>query len=578
MNTKKRRSSIKFFIMMPVLILGIVSILSNIMAVVNIQNVNGSAASIADHGMDSVKVLGTMQQEAQSIHNAALSHIIATDYNVKLSMVDELKVLEKNMDKSMSQYQKYVSDSDESTYEELKTTYDKFKSSLANLLAYSANNKSADAYALANGDVASYGEKMQSAMTTLMRNTEKKVASERNGLKQVYRSAVILNGIAILVGIFAMLGALYSVLKRILKPITRAEKDMAQMVTDLEQRKGDLTKRITVVSDDEIASLCEGINVFLSKLQDIFKLLTENTLKMDEVVGNVMGSIRTSNDSVTGLSALTEELTATMQQVADNAAAINQNAESVRGEVSQIADRSNDINTYSLEMEEHASAMEAKARQNMISTEEKMEIILAKLNQAIEESKSVDQVNSLTDDILSISAQTNLLALNASIEAARAGEAGKGFAVVADEISKLAADSREAANNIQQINGIVTEAVHNLSENANGLVEYIQESILPDFADFVSTGEVYRDNAGYIENVMKDFAQKTDHLKSVVDEIANSIQVITTAIDEGVQGVSGVADSTQNLVLDMENISGKMDINYQISGELKSETEIFSRL
>lgn len=578
MNTKKRRSSIKFFIMMPVLILGIVSILSSIMAVVNIQNVNGSAASIADHGMDSVKVLGTMQQEAQSIHNAALSHIIATDYNVKLSMVDELKVLEKNMDKSMSQYQKYVSDSDESTYEELKTTYDKFKSSLANLLAYSANNKSADAYALANGDVASYGEKMQSAMTTLMRNTEKKVASERNGLKQVYRSAVILNGIAILVGIFAMLGALYSVLKRILKPITRAEKDMAQMVTDLEQRKGDLTKRITVVSDDEIASLCEGINVFLSKLQDIFKLLTENTLKMDEVVGNVMGSIRTSNDSVTGLSALTEELTATMQQVADNAAAINQNAESVRGEVSQIADRSNDINTYSLEMEEHASAMEAKARQNMISTEEKMEIILAKLNQAIEESKSVDQVNSLTDDILSISAQTNLLALNASIEAARAGEAGKGFAVVADEISKLAADSREAANNIQQINGIVTEAVHNLSENANGLVEYIQESILPDFADFVSTGEVYRDNAGYIENVMKDFAQKTDHLKSVVDEIANSIQVITTAIDEGVQGVSGVADSTQNLVLDMENISGKMDINCQISGELKSETEIFSRL
>ena len=107
---------------MPVLILGIVSILSNIMAVVNIQNVNGSAASIADHGMDSVKVLGTMQQEAQSIHNAALSHIIATDYNVKLSMVDELKALEKNMDKSMSQYQKYVSDSDESTYEEMKTT------------------------------------------------------------------------------------------------------------------------------------------------------------------------------------------------------------------------------------------------------------------------------------------------------------------------------------------------------------------------------------------------------------------------------------------------------------------------
>ena len=575
---KKSYISTKFIILIPVFILGFVSVVSNILAVTNIKRVNANATQIANGYMSCISELGDIQKETLLIHRLGLSHIVATDLNTMISLVETIRSEQETLETYLDDFQEYVTDDNKAEYDALVSNYEGMKYELANLMAYSANNKSADAYALANGDVASYGEKMQNAMTTLMGNTEKKVAAERTGLKRVYRSAVILNGIAILVGILAMLGALYSVLKRILKPITRAEKDMAQMVTDLEQRKGDLTKRITVVSDDEIASLCEGINVFLSKLQDIFKLLTENTLKMDEVVGNVMGSIRTSNDSVTGLSALTEELTATMQQVADNAAAINQNAESVRGEVSQIADRSKDINTYSLEMEEHASAMEAKARQNMISTKEKMEIILAKLNQAIEESKSVDQVNSLTDDILSISAQTNLLALNASIEAARAGEAGKGFAVVADEISKLAADSREAANNIQQINGIVTEAVHNLSESANGLVEYIQESILPDFADFVSTGEVYRDKAGYIENIMKDFAQKTDHLKNVVDEIANSIQVITTAIDEGVQGVSGVADSTQNLVLDMENISGKMDINYQISGELKSETEIFSRI
>ncbi len=147
------------------------------------------------------------------------------------------------MDKSMSQYQKYVSDSDESTYEELKTTYDKFKSSLANLMAYSANNKSADAYALANGDVASYGEKMQNAMTTLMGNTEKKVAAERTGLKRVYRSAVILNGIAILVGILAMLGALYSVLKRILKTDYPRREGYGADGDGSGTEEGDLTKK-----------------------------------------------------------------------------------------------------------------------------------------------------------------------------------------------------------------------------------------------------------------------------------------------------------------------------------------------
>ncbi len=563
---------------MPVLILGVVSILSNIMAVVNIQNVNRSAERIADQGMDSVKALGSMQQQAQSIHKVALSHIIATDYNVKLNAVDELKDLEQQMDQSMASYKSSVASEDMATYQSLNKTYEEFKHALANLLAYSANNKSADAYALANGDVASYGEQMQSVLATLIKHTEENVATEKEHLKALHKSAVVINGIAVFIGIAAMLGALYSVMKRILKPITAAEKDMSGMIEDLEQRKGDLTRRIAVVSNDEIASLCEGINIFLSKLQDIFKLLSDNTIKMDGVVGDVMDSIRTSNDSVSGLSALTEELSATMQEVAENASVINRNADSVRQEVDQIAARSNEINTYSLEMEEHASTMEEKARSNMESTQEKMDLILAQLSQAIEESQSVDQVNSLTDDILSIASQTNLLALNASIEAARAGEAGKGFAVVADEISKLAADSREAAGNIQQINGIVTEAVHNLSDSANGLVQYIQESILPDFADFVSTGETYKEKAGYIEEVMADFAGKTEQLKSVVDEIANSIQVITTAIDEGVQGVTGVADSTQNLVLDMEKISDKMNVNHQISGELKSETEIFTRL
>ena len=110
--------------------------------------------------------------------------------------------------------------------------------------------------------------------------------------------------------------------------------------------------------------------------------------------------------------------------------------------------------------------------------------------------------------------------MNASIEAARAGDAGKGFAVVAEEIRQLADSSRQTANRIQEINGIVTNAVHNLSGNANNLVDYLNESILPEFKNFVDSGVQYRENATYIESVMNEFTEKTDALKNAMDELS----------------------------------------------------------
>ena len=299
---------------------------------------------------------------------------------------------------------------------------------------------------------------------------------------------------------------------------------------------------------------------------------------MDSVVNEVMESVQTSNDSASDLSALTEELSATMQEVSSNASLINNNASDVRNEVSIIAEKSAELSQFSQEMMEHAENMQSSAKENMQTTSAKINEILDILNQAIEESKSVNQVNSLTNDILSISSQTNLLSLNASIEAARAGEAGKGFAVVAGEISDLAESSRQTANRIQEINTVVTNAVHNLAEHAQGLVTYMNESILPEFENFVDSGNQYKENATYIESTMKEFEQKTEDLKRGAVEIADSINSITNAIDEGVKGVNGVAESTQLLVTDMEKITKRMEENKQISSELQNETAIFTKI
>jgi len=454
--------------------------------------------------------------------------------------------------------------------------YEGMKYEIANMMAYSAAGNKESAHDLANGLIMQYNDAIQESINTLIDDANIAAAMAREQLADVYRVALITSGVTITVSILAMAISLFVAMGLLIRPISKVNKDIRKIITDIERGEGDLTKRVRTVPIKEIAELSNGFNTFMDKLQNILKSIIENTNMMRGVVDEVQESVRTSNDSASDLSAVTEELSATMQEVGNAAGMINKNADLVRTEVDSIAETSGNINEYSKEMKKNADEMENNARTKMEETDIKVNEILSILNQAIEDSKSVDQVNNLTNEILSISSQTNLLALNASIEAARAGEAGKGFAVVADEIRQLADSSKDTANRIQEVNGIVTNAVHNLAGHANSLVEYLNESILPEFNNFVESGVQYKENATFIESAMNDFTVKTDSLKREMEDIADEINTITSAIEEGARGVNGAAESTQGLVEDMTKISNRMEENESIADTLQQETNIFT--
>ena len=574
----KKKSSIRVMIMVPVLLLGLVSILSNVMAVVNLRKVNQTASIIADDYLTAITELDTIGQTSKDVHTLALSHIVATDFETMTSIITEIENEEAVLDEYIADYQKYVTSDSTSSYEKLVSDYQSFKDSVKILLAQSANQKTKDAYETANGLVADNSKQLNTDINDIIASFQANASSERELLNSGFSMAMISSVVVIIISIIAVIIAIFMVSRHVIRPVIRAAAELRDIIDGINRREGDLTKRVTVESDDEIGALSQGINAFIELLQNIFVIITDNSEAMDKVVSDVLGSVQTSNSSASDLSALTEELSATMQEVANSAGAINSNTESVRVEVDQMAEKSREINEYSKTMKDHADTMEQNARANMDETNAKVEQILSALNQAITDSQSVDQVNSLTDDIMNIAGQTNLLSLNASIEAARAGEAGKGFAVVAGEIGALAENSRQTAGNIQQINSVVVNAVHNLSDNANDLVNYLQNSILPEFERFVEDGEKYRENANYIESVMADFTNKTEGFKETFDEIAESISSITTAIDEGVRGVSSAAESTQTLVSDMDTITKRMDENQRIAGKLDDETAIFTKI
>lgn len=573
----KKKLSTKL-ILIPVFIVGFVSVISSGLSLKNLSKVNDAASQIVDTSMVGTEMLNDIEMETVNIHTLALSHIISTDLSSMIDIVSEVRNHEEKLKQLLDDYNPYVTLEIKRNYRIICENYTSLVKECGNVMAYSAAGKNEEAYKTANGSIAKYTNNIEKAISSMREHVNSVTQEERKSLESTYRASVVTCTFTIAVSIIALLFVVFAVVTMVIKPLLRTQKEINGIIVNIDNKKGDLTQRVTPINNAEVDAVGKGINVFMTKLQAIFKAVVTNSARMERVVDDVRQSVQTSNSSVSDLSALTEELSATMQDISENASVINTNTDNVAKEVELIAEKTDELTGYTKDMKAHAQSMESVARTNMESTDRKVSEILEVLQKAIEDSNSVKQVNSLTNDILNIASQTNLLALNASIEAARAGEAGRGFAVVASEISQLAAASQEAANNIQRINAVVTNSVNNLSDNANGLVSYINDSILPEFERFVESGVEYNDKASFIEGTMTDFKEKTDSLKQSMLEISSSINTISHAINEGVNGVVSAADSTQLIVEDMDNISHKMDENYEIADSLKKETSIFIKL
>ena len=361
----------------------------------------------------------------------------------------------------------------------------------------------------------------------------------------------------------------------IVTPVKKSSKELEDMVDEVNNAAADLTKRISVNQKDEIGSLVEGVNTFIEALQNVIAGIRDSSVHLNSAFAAVTDSVTSVNGNATDISAVMEELSATMEEVSATLANVNERVERAGQGMDRISEQSEHILHYASEMQDRATQLENTAVTNKDTTSTMIQEILSTLQQAIENSKSVAEVNALTDEILNISSQTNLLALNASIEAARAGEAGKGFAVVADEIRVLADSSRETAGNIQQINAKVVTAVEELVKNSENIVTYINENVLKDYDGFVDSGHKYRADADYINEVMTSFTDSVDHLRQTMNEVVENVNDVSSAVEQSAEGVANAAENTTQLVGEMETIMKEIDDSNQNISDLSTQTNRF---
>ncbi len=527
----KGRLTLQQRLILPIILLGLITLLSNLLAVFSINNVHANAGRIVDSSMASEERLEDIRRSVMDIHRLALSHIVAADHATMIQLVQEIKAEEAALDEKLGAYQEFVSEKEREAYQSLQDSYGEFKHALVYLVSASADSKTQEAYATANGDVASWSRAAEAEIDALSDAVRQEAGEAKGRLTLVYVISLITSAITLVVGIFLVAAAFRIIRRYVLTPI-----------------------------------------------RDTMGTLQDSSERISGVVGEVRQRARHSNDSVRTLSRLTEQLSAALEEVAGSAAAITASAAGTQEDTQRMAEECSAITAYSTGMRERAEEMERAARLETKVIQDKTADIMTMLDEAIEKSHSVDQIRALTEDILNISSSTNLIAVNASIEAARAGAAGAGFSVVAQEVHKLADSCAETASHIQQVSGVVTGAVEYLANNARELTSYLSRVIAEQLERSVQAGQQYREDSDYIGQAMVEYNGRVERLKGAIDQIAVSISSISGSIDGAASGISGAAGSTRVLVDDMEGITGRMDANQEIVGELQKQMDMFANL
>lgn len=333
-----------------------------------------------------------------------------------------------------------------------------------------------------------------------------------------------------------------------IKKITAVIRQTAQL--DF-QKASDVEKLVR--KKDETGIMAQAVMEMQHVLRDLVS-------DMEQVKNNLLGNMSLLDDVMKENNAISEDNSATTQELAAGMEETTASTTMIVGNINAIQDNVSGIQNLSQQEQAASETVMARARQlrdnTAASSDKTMEIYASmkdRTEEAIEKSKVVAKINELTDNIREISSQTNLLALNANIEAARAGEAGRGFAVVATEIGTLANQTFQTVDGINAIVGEVNEAVSNMTECIQVIMNFLEETVVSDYGSFREVGEKYEEDARTFNQSMKEIYAEIADLNTKINDIAETIENVNITITESTEGVNMIAEkSTEAVTKTME--------------------------
>ena len=329
-------------------------------------------------------------------------------------------------------------------------------------------------------------------------------------------------------------------------------------------KRKDETGRMAI----SLHNMRKNLRQMVANIRHVYTDLKNTTEQLSDTTKRVREMSSVNTDTTQELASAMEETAATM--------------ETVNTTVSDIKERATDIERYSkegressVEVKERAGQLKLKTQAASEKTVQMYENVQQKTEAAMEQAKAVEKINQFTQAILEISSQTNLLALNASIEAARAGEAGKGFAVVAGEIGTLATQTSTTVGSINEIIAEVNQAVANMTGCLKESTDFLEQTVLKDYEDFMGVADQYTKDATVFDDDMSAISGQINTLLSSIVEIADAMQGVSSTVSEAADGVTDIAQKTLEVSGIVQGNETLVDNNRENIVRLNSVIEMF---
>lgn len=542
----------------------------------SINSISKQSSNLINGEVADVNTIHEINESYLEITRLTYCHIGTSLTTTMDKYAEEISAQESTLRELITSYQEGItSEETQKTFDSTQTKLETFMTSVDKIIETSRAGDKSTAQAYVTNDLGTINSSLNSNLNKLLSYSKENFANGQETLQKVADKATGTVATAMIATLIIALVIFLIAIRTIVQPIRNVTKALNKIMDEIQREEGDLTKRVPVTTKDEVAALAKGINKFMELLQGTIGGVIETCDEIAEQQQRVLRHVGTANAGADDTSSIMEQLAAGMEEVSATVITENESTKQVEQSVQSMADKVSEGTEFTNEIKARADKMQKEAQESSENASQMVETMDFALEASIEESKQIDSIKNLTNDILSIAEQTNLLALNASIEAARAGDAGRGFAVVADEIRALADNSRKTASHIQDISENVVGAVTALSQNAKQLITYMNEQIMPDYDKMKQTGQQYFNDSITIDTLLQEVNGAAEHLRSVMEDVVKANEGISTTVQESTIGVTNVVGNTGQLAEGMRDISGALQNVSEVIDKLKAQTGIF---